>query len=173
VRFQITQTTQVDSVGVWIYNTAFTLTGGLAAEIFSLPSLDAFPSTDPFSSTGLGRTYFGFSGSKGPSDMVADLSITLTPGYYALVIGTEPGAEWGIPVGGTDLSPTGPEDFISYGGGSSLGDPRWQSGFDGMSFFINGEVTSAPEPTPGALMLIFSFAGAILRFRKTSGTRNG
>jgi hypothetical protein len=173
VRFQITQTTQIDSIGVWIDHNASTAAGGLTGEIFSLPSLNAFPTTDPLSSSGLGRAYFDSPGSAEPSDLVADLSLTLTPGYYALVIGTEPGSEWDIPMGGGDLSPTGPDDFIAYVAGSGFGAPRWESEFDGMSFLIIGEGTPVPEPAPAALMLIFSFAGAILRFCKTNWTRNG
>lgn len=164
VRFQITQTTLVDSIGVWAYHNNNTASGGLFGEIFLLPNLAAFPSTDPYSSSGLGRAYFPANDSGLPSDLVAPLSLTLTPGYYALVIGSLPSTEWAIPLNGVE-SPGVGADLIMYLGGNFFSAPpypRWQQGPSGMRFFVNGEVAAVPE-LPSALLVLASLplAGAL------------
>src|SRR5712692_9621531 len=57
VLFQITQTTQIDSIGVWVFHNN-TTPQGLFGEIVSVSGFGAFPVTDPYSSAGLGRVYF-------------------------------------------------------------------------------------------------------------------
>ncbi|MBI3279242.1 MAG: hypothetical protein HYZ57_05300 [Acidobacteria bacterium] len=83
VRFHITQSTEIESIGVWIYHNNFT-TPGLFGEIFALPDSISFPSTDPYSSSGLARAYFGEYNSEEPADWVAPLSVTLRQGTMLL-----------------------------------------------------------------------------------------
>lgn len=138
VRFHITQSTEIESIGVWIYHNNFT-TPGLFGEIFALPDSISFPSTDPYSSSGLARAYFGEYNSEEPADLVAPLSVTLPPGYYALVIGSTPFSEWGIPYG-TDTPGVVPTDFIIYAGGFSVSFllPIGTKGPTGCDFSLTG-----------------------------------
>lgn len=134
VRFQITQTIQIDAIGVWIFQNSST-GPGLFGEIFSIPTMSSFPTTDPYSSSGLGRTSFSASNLAQPSDIVAPLSLTLTSGFYTLVIGSMPGSEWGIPLNGTDSAGVTSANYVAYLGGSSFLSPpypQWQQGSDGI-----------------------------------------
>ncbi len=154
VRFQITQTTQVDAIGVWVYHNNFT-GPGLFGEIFPLADMSSFPTSDPYSSSGLGRTSFAASSLAQPSDLVAPLSLTLTPGFYALVIGSVANSEWGIPLNGADSVGVTSANYIAYFGGSSFPNPpypKWQQGSDGMRFFIDATSTAIPEPSTQMLL---------------------
>jgi hypothetical protein len=116
--------------------------------------LTSFPVGDPYSNHGLASTIFNVIHQSTPSDLTAPLSVTLTPGDYALVIGGVGPQEWLLPVNGADASGVTSDSFIEYLGGTSIVSPlypRWQSGSDGMRFFIDGEVTATPEP-PGMLL---------------------
>ena len=168
VLFQITQTTLVDSIGVWAWHNNSTPWGGLFGEIFSLANLTSFPSTDPYSSSGLGRAYFPTNDSGVPADLVTPLSLTLTPGDYALVVGSLPSTEWEVPLNGTDSAGVSSANYIVYLAGSSFPSPpypRWQQGQDGMRFFINGSVSAVPEPPSALLLLAFLPLIGILRSR--------
>jgi hypothetical protein len=173
VLFQITQTTLIDSIGVWVYHNNNTAPEGLFGEIFSMPDLTSLPPTDPYSSSGLGRAYFPASDSGQPGDLIAPLPLTLIPGYYALIIGTLPSSEWEIPLNGADASGIGAANFIGYfGSGSFLTPqpPKWQPGPDGMSLLINGEVTSVPEAPSALLVLAFLPLVTFLRLHLHRGS---
>lgn len=153
VRFQITQPVQVTAVGVALYGNE--ISSGLFGEIFPLSGPTSFPLSDPYSSVGLGRAQFTFSSQL--ADVSAPLSVTLSLGYYALVVGMADEGEAGIPMTGTDNPGFGQGSYIAYLGGDSFPSPpfpRWQTVSAGMRFLLRSEVNASEIPEPLSLFLM-------------------
>ena len=178
VRFELDQTTVITSIGVYAQSEFVPSPTALFGEIFPISDLtyfNSYPST-PLSATGLGRSYFTSPGSTASTLLAAPLSLTLSPGDYAFVVGTDSSNymfPWAVPGYGTDAPGISSSNFISWSvqhDWFSPPYPHWQTSTDGMRFFLNGPDTATPEPssyvlslTGGALILL---AALISRRRK-------
>lgn len=178
VRFELDQTTVITSIGVYAQAEFVPSPTALFGEILPISDLTYFRSypSNPFSTSGLGRSYFTSPGSTDPTILFAPLSLTLAPGDYALVVGADPSSymfPWALPGRGTDAPGLTSSNFISWSvqyDWFSPPYPHWQTATDGMRYFLNGPDTATPEPSSyvlnlagGALILL---AAMVSRRRK-------
>ena len=144
-RFAVTQPDQVTEIGGHLGNTNGTLFGA----IISLSSSTALPSGSPFNGPEVVASTTFNAGSPS-SDFLTPLSATLTPGEYALVLGS---GEFGassttgfMPTDNTDLPGA---SFFTWT--SLFGNGSWQdSSTTGLDFQVIGNAV----PEPGTLALL-------------------
>ena len=142
-RFQVTESVQVSQVGGHL----FSLGGTLFAAIVWLPwGANTVPTGSPFDDTL--QAYTTFTGPLPSADFRIPLSVTLSPGWYALVFGSNEFGAIGLgamPVNNTDLPAA---SYITWSGGSWL-----PFGVSGTRFVVEGDPVSAvPEPGSAALL---------------------
>jgi hypothetical protein len=142
VRFQVTSPVQTSAIGG-----QFTGSGTLFGAVVALEGPGDFPDTTNLSSPDvLGTAVMA------PTDSSAPLSLTLTPGWYALVFG---GGQFGAS-GGPAFAPNsntdvGSPSFFFW----SSGNPGWSNdSIDHARFFLNGDPVTVTTPEPGTWALL-------------------
>lgn len=145
--------------------------GTLYAAIVSLSSPSALPSGDPFDMTTLATTVFSPPVGSSSVDFRIPLSITLNPGSYALVFGSEHYGAHGIafmPLLNPEIADR--RSFITHG----FGDSPWRLPvLDGPPrFVLEGE--QIPEPSMAWLAAAaIGFLGGPARFQLRMVSREG
>lgn len=124
----------VESIGGHMYN----FSGSLFGAIVSLSGPNALPSGNPFDLTTLAST--NFTGPFPSADILTPLSVTLSPGDYAVIFGSGQFGASGsgaMPNNNTDLPGASYFFWTGY---------NWQNGgFTKARFVVEGTVI--PEPT--------------------------
>jgi hypothetical protein len=150
VRFQLGSTVQVQSVGGDILG----FSGTLFAAIVPLSSLSAFPTGASGSLDALAATAFTppFPG----EDINIPLSVTLTPGVYALIFGSDQfGASGSGAMPRDNVDIPGNASFIDYAAFSST--PGWFDSPDkGYRFVVKGTTISANVPETGSSLCLLA-----------------
>lgn len=145
-RFSVDTVVDVESVGGVMYSDRG---GSFFAAIVSLSSSTALPSGNPFDMTTLATTVFTPPAAN--NDILTPLSVTLNPGDYALIFGSEFfGATEGYgAMSASNADIAGPASYIGwqFWGGES---GNWYNspGAAGLRFVVTGMI-----PEPGSWLL--------------------
>ncbi len=148
-RFSVTSTVQVGSIGG---NIAEFAGGDLFGAIIGLSSPLALPTGSPFTLAEVIASTT-FTGTSLSADILVPLSVTLSPGDYALVFGSGEFGATGtgfMPFNNTDLA--GASYFFWTG-------TQWVDGLANMRFVVSS--SSAPEPST---LSLFATGLALLAF---------
>jgi hypothetical protein len=143
VRFQVTSPVQTSAIGG-----QFTGSGTLFGAVVALEGPGDFPDTINLSSPDVLGT--AVMSPMAPADSSAPLSLTLTPGWYALVFGGgQFGASGGPAFATRDNTEVGSPSFFFW----TSGNPTWSDdSINHTRFFLDGDPLAVPEPGTLALL---------------------
>ena len=145
-RFHVNSTVEVAAVGGALFSSAPPFGGPLFAAVVSLSNATALPSGDPFDDTKLAETLF--EAPRPSADLLIPLSVTLSPGDYALVFGGEqfdPSVRGGMT--NTNVDIPGHASYFRW----DAEDQQWQEVHEGGMRFV---VATVPEPSSVMLLLL-------------------
>jgi hypothetical protein len=144
-RFSVDTEVQVVSVGGHVYGN--TMESVFFASIVSLSSPTALPSGNPFDTTTIATTQFTPPADRA-DDILVPLSVTLSPGHYALILGAV-----GLPGGGmpdSNIDIPGRASYILWADNPPFSTGWKDHPFGGLRFVVTGIVI--PEPATAAML---------------------
>ena len=154
-RFEVTSVTVVEHIGGHLEGD-----GDIFGAIIPLSGPTALPSSSTVAPIALAGTTFVI---PFPSDdILVPLSVTLSPGWYALVFGShEFGATGGgsMPINNTDTAQA------SYFFRTANGD-WFDGGFNSTRFLVTGPASIVPEPGSVALLTGLGVTGSLFALRR-------
>ncbi len=157
VRFDVTSTVTTGSIGGHFVSD--TAAGPYFGAIVALSGPNAFPESNNLTTPDvLGSTLLNFP-YLSSADVGANLSLTLTPGWYAVLFG---GGTFGSPADASGAAPSdntdiGTPSFFFSRGLTASG--YQDGGFDDVRFWVSTDTIATPEP---ASMTLFALGAVSL-----------
>jgi hypothetical protein len=179
-RFEIATALEVDAIGGHLLGLPNVGNGQIFGALIRLASVDVFPEGDPFTPEETLATVV-FQPPLPSVELLVPLSVTLEPGAYALVFGSNLFGATGngaIPNSSdqTDIPPTTIDSYIFYSIPSPGEPPIWRGPLASQMRFLVSGTTVPPVPAlggvaVGALSALLGLAGMLAR--RSSGWCRG
>jgi hypothetical protein len=178
-RFEIDTTLQVEAIGGHLLGIPAVGNGQIFGAMIRLASIDVFPAGDPFTPEETLATVV-FQPAFPSAELLVPLSVTLEPGAYALVFGSNLFGATGngaIPhsTDQVDIPPTTIDSYIFYGIPGPGQAPIWRAPLASQMRFLVSGTTPATVPVlgPAGLGVLCVLIGLTLMraARRRRGTR--